>query len=63
MPFYIPEKTYALQVQKSYLDTLFFQICLFLKAVLMEDGLRGGKVYGKVRKRQYYHWQFFHFLN
>ena len=24
MPFYIPEKTYALQVQKSYLDTLFF---------------------------------------
>ena len=48
MPFYIPEKTYALQVQKSYLDTVFFQICLFLKAVLIEDGLRGGKVYGKV---------------
>ena len=48
MPFYIPEKTYALQVQKSYLDTLFFQVFLFLKAVLIEDGLRGGKIRGKV---------------
>ena len=48
MPFYIPEKTYALQVQKSYLDTLVFQVCLFLNAVLIEDGLKGGTVCGKV---------------
>lgn len=29
MPFYIPEKTYALQVQKSYLDTFLSGLFIF----------------------------------
>ena len=40
-------EAYAID-KKSYLDTLVFQVCLFLNAVLIEDGLKGGKVCGKV---------------
>lgn len=52
MLFYVPEKRYSLQVRKSYLYPLFFQICLFLKLILIEDWLKGWESWWKDLKEE-----------